>query len=390
METQAKAILRKKEDRRIRSGHLWIFSNELERIEGTPINGDFVEVIDHSGRLLGIGFWNGNSLIAIRMISRKPFDSFRELVRGRMRRADDFRAAVSYENSYRLVFGESDFLPGLVIDRYNDVFVLESFSAGADRIVPIAVEWLQDTFSPKSVFEKSDSQWRSYEGLQVQTGFLLGTDGATTVNINGMSYIINVLAAQKTGFFLDQRENRLLVETISRGKRVLDCFCNDGGFALHATRGGAISVVGLDISSDAVKRAEANAGRNGIAGVAFHVADVFESLNASLKDNYDMIILDPPAFVRSKNRLASGLKGYQKLNERAMWLLPEGGTLVTCSCSQHVTEDVFLDMLKRSARNQNKYLRIFAVRGAALDHPVLASMPETQYLTFVATTVHSL
>ena len=390
MKTQAKAILRKKEDRRIRSGHLWIFSNELNRIEGAPSNGDLIEVVDHSDHPVGIGYWNGNSLIAVRMLSRKPPDSLEELVRARLSKANEFRGSVSYENTYRLLFGESDFLPGLVIDRYNDVFVLESFSAGADRIIPIAVEWLQDTFSPKCIFEKSDSQWRSYEGLEARTGFLLGNDGATTATIRDMSYIINVLDAQKTGLFLDQRENRLLVEAISRGKHVLDCFCNDGGFALHAARGGALSAVGLDISADAIQRAGANANINRLPGIDFRVADVFESLNAQIKDNYDMIILDPPAFVRSKNRLASGLKGYQKLNERAMWLLPEAGILVTCSCSQHVSEDVFLDMLKRSARSQNKYLKIFAVRGAALDHPVLASMPETQYLTFVAATVHSL
>ncbi len=390
METHAKVVLRKKEDRRLRNGHLWIFSNEIEHVDGTASDGDLVEVLDHSGHLVGIGYWSGKSLIAVRILSRQPASSLSSLVTERLRKAYELRESLSYSNSYRLVFGESDLLPGLIIDKYNDVFVLESFSAGADRLSPIAVDWLRETFSPKCIFEKSDSNWRQYEGLEAKSGFLWGTEGTSEVTISGMSYIINVLAAQKTGMYLDQRENRLLVETMARNKRVLDCFCNDGGFSLHAARGLAASVRGLDISADAVARANTNAQINGFTGIEFHAADVFESLNAGIKDNYDMIILDPPAFVRSKNRLATGLKGYQKLNERAMWLLPENGILVTCSCSQHVTEEIFLDMLKRAARNQKKFMRILTVRGAALDHPVLAAMPETQYLTLVAATIHGL
>ena len=383
MTAETKVFLKPKEDRRIRSGSLWIFSNEIQRIEGKDDKGSLVQVFDSFGRSIGFGYLNRHSLIAIRMLSFCEFESLEALVHERLAAALSLRARLGYQSVYRLLFGESDFLPGLVVDRFDSLFVLESFSAGADVLLPIAAELLRKDFGAETIIENSDSHWREYEGVPPQKRILYGSVAEHRIAVGGISYIINHLDAQKTGFFLDQRENRLGIERYVQGLRVLDCCSNDGGFALHAARGGASRVDGIDVSARAVEQANRNAALNELPTARFTKGDVFDVLPRLNKDDYDMIILDPPAFVKSRNRIASGLKGYQKLNELALRALSDNGVLVTCSCSQHVNEALFVDMLNRAARAQKKQLRIIGISGASPDHPVLGTMPETRYLTCV-------
>ncbi|MBL0175022.1 MAG: class I SAM-dependent rRNA methyltransferase [Ignavibacteria bacterium] len=391
MTHSAIVILKKGEDRRIRTGHPWVFSNEVETNEGAPQHGDVVEVHDSRRSVVGYGFFSKTSLVSVRMISNKSSNAtLQELLKERIIAAAAKRTMLNYGDTCRLVFGESDNIPGLVIDRYGKTFVIESYIAGIDLLIQNIQDIIVELFDAEFIVEKSESTWRSYEGLEGRTRVLLGEGEVRTIEISSIFYNINILRGNKTGFFLDQRENRLLVEGLSRNRRVLDCFTSDGGFALHAARGGATSVTGVDSSDPAVERATSNAIRNGLTNVKFAKSDVFDYLHEAKQGEYDLIILDPPAFVKSKKKLASGLKGYRKLNELAMDKLEHGGILVTCSCSQHATEELFLDAIAKAAASKGKRLSIFSITGAAKDHPVLLSMPETRYLTCVAAVVEAL
>jgi 23S rRNA (cytosine1962-C5)-methyltransferase len=374
--------LKKNEERRLKSGHLWIFSNEIEAIQGSPENGSLVHVVTQSGSFLGTGLYSKHSLIAVRLVSLDERISLKELVPLRIRQAQDRRVSIGLQGSYRLIHGESDFLSGLVVDRYENCFVVESYTAGMDSLMEIVVSALDAQFRPERIIEKSDSMWRSYESLDTRVRMWKGDEEDISIGINGVQYMINPKADQKTGLFLDQAMNRMEVETLAQGKNVLDCFCNVGGFAMHAARGGATHIDGVDISGLAVARARRNAALNGLNNIRFHESDVFDFMQRNT-NAYDLIVLDPPAFVKSRKSVAVGLKAYRKINEMAMQALKEGGILVSCSCSHHVTTAMFLDMLASAATRQRKQLLVRKTTGAGPDHPVLLAMPETEYLTCV-------
>jgi 23S rRNA (cytosine1962-C5)-methyltransferase len=379
-------VLKRNEEHRVLHGHLWIFSNEILSIEGNPENGNIVTIEDSRRKhFLGYGFYNKNSLIAVRIISKEKESELQDVLRDNILRANNKRLSLGYTNVYRMVFGESDFLPGLIIDRYDRTFVLESYCLAMDKQIEFIAEIITKEFAPLCIVEKSLSQWRHYEGLEPSSRVLMGSLDSIESAISAISYKISILEAQKTGLFLDQAENRLKVQQLSANKRVLDCFCNDGGFGLHAAKGGAASVVGVDASLPAIERAIENAQINGLSSISFRNEDVFDFLNSCKETDqtFDVIILDPPAFVKSKNKIATGLAGYEKLNRAALRLISGNGILVTCSCSHHISETVFLEMLQRAAFKEKKVLQVFAATGAGMDHPVLPCMPETKYLKCV-------
>lgn len=378
--------LKAKEERRILRGHLWVFSNEIARIEGDPSAGSLVEVRSSSGRLIGTATYNRHSLIACRLLSHERIEDLGAYVRLAVGRANERRVRLGFAGAWRMVYGESDGLPGLVIDRYGSAAVIESFSAGGDAMLGHAVEALVEEQGIETVVERSGSVWRGYEALEMRSGVLHGSAGVVDVEIEGIRYRIDLAEGQKTGFFLDQRENRLFVERISRDASVLDLFCNDGGFSLHAARGGAREVMAVDISASAIGRVHQNALLNNTTTIDTTVEDVFGFIDRARADGglYDVVVVDPPSFVKNRRNIATGLKGYRKLNERALGLVRSGGWFVTCSCSQHVSEEMFLDMLREASARAGRRVTIVRISGAAADHPILLAMPETRYLCCVA------
>ncbi len=383
--------LRPKEDLRIRTGHPWVFSNEIATINGSPGPGDVVPVLSSSGALLGVGFYNPHSLVALRLLSvyEEPVDA--EFFRKRLQRALELRKVLYPESTvYRLVHGESDFLPGLIIDRFNDLLVVQTLSSGMDMRLPQIADVLEELLHPAAIFERNESPLRELEHLPMRKGVIRGTAGPTVIDEHGLRYGVDPLEGQKTGFFLDQRENRFLVRRYCRGARVLDCFCNDGGFALNAAAAGAVSVLGIDSSAEAVARATANASRNGLQQVQFLDRDVFEALPALADkgERFGAIILDPPSFTRSKKNVQTARRGYRELHAGALKVLDKGGFLATASCSHHILPEVFLDEVVQTGKKVGKTLQLLEWRGAAPDHPTLPQVPETRYLKFGVFRVH--
>jgi 23S rRNA (cytosine1962-C5)-methyltransferase len=381
----ARITLKRNEDRRIRAGHPWVFSNEIRDLTGTPGRGDLVELRDAGGVCLGYGLYHPHSLIAFRLISATPETLDAAFFARRLQNARTLREKVFPGSTfYRLVHGEGDFLPGLVIDRYNDHFVIQTLAAGMDaRIEPIcdAIEML---FQPASIVERNESPMRSLEQLDPRKGVLRGTPAPTEIVDEHVRFTVDTLGGQKTGFFLDQRMNRLKVRQCAGGARVLDCFSNDGGFALHAAAGGAASVLGLDSSAEAVQRATENARINSAAQVRFQQADVFDALSdlGPSGERFDIIVLDPPSFAKNRKNVATAKKGYRDLHRAAFPLLASGGFLATASCSHHILPDTFIDVVNSTARECNRRLQQIVWLGASPDHPVLPAVPETQYLKF--------
>lgn len=386
METFGTVTLKKNEERRLQAGHQWIFSNEIANVTAPPSPGAIMELRSSTGLPLGVGFYNKHSLIAFRHLSRSQVDSLPDLVKRRVRSAEDLRSRLGYGSVYRLIHGEADYLPGLIVDRYEDLFVISSYAAGADLLIPDLVDVLKDLFKPEGIVEISDSPWRGLEGLSPVHRVHHGQSSRRQVRIDDLSFVIDPEGGQKTGMFLDQRDTRRFVGSIASGLRVLDLCCNDGGFSMYAAQGGALSVDAVDISGRSLDLARENAALNGLHSIQFIESDVFEFLQSRLesKTHYDLVIADPPAFVKSRKALVTGLKGYQRLNELCIRAVKTGGLLVTCSCSQHVSEESFLEMVNKSARRTDSRFQALKISGAAMDHPVLPAMPETRYLTCVA------
>jgi 23S rRNA (cytosine1962-C5)-methyltransferase len=378
-------ILKKNEDRRILSGHPWVFSNEVRETKGDPGVGDVVELRAVSGTFLGIGFFNPHSLITFRLLSKANEEIDFDFFRKRLSRAIGLRTSLYPESSsYRIVHGESDYLPGLIVDKYNEYLSVQTFSSGMDARLSLICDVLESLLRPHGIAERNESPLRTYEGLPPKKGVLRGSVDPTILTEHGLEYAIDVLEGQKTGFFLDQRENRAAIRRFCNSAAVLDCFCNDGGFTLNAARGGAASVTGLDSSAQAIARAVGNARRNNIDSVRFDQADVFERLvqPGSAATTYDVIILDPPSFTRSKKNIQTAKKGYRDLHLSALRLLKPGGILATSSCSYHIDPDLFLTIVDEAARRGGRSLQLLDWRGAAPDHPVLPCVPETRYLKF--------
>ena len=379
--THAAVTLKKGEGRMLKAGGLWIFDNEIASVEGAYENGDILDVRDFDGYPLGRGFVNDHSKIRIRMMTRRSDQEIdREFLRRRLLDAWEYRKKVVDTESCRLVFGEADFLPGLVIDKFSDVLVIQSLALGIDRMKDELIELLKDILAAdgitiRGVYERSDAKVRLQEGMEKCKGFL-GSPFDTNVEIqeNGVRYIVDVKDGQKTGFFLDQKYNRRAVQKLCGGAKVLDCFTHTGSFALNAARGGAESVLGVDASELGVRQAEENARLNGVSDrVKFLCADVFELLPELERkgEKFDVIILDPPAFTKSRNSVKNAVKGYREINLRAMKLLRDGGFLATCSCSHFMTYELFTQTINQAAHNVHRRLRQVEYRTQAPDHPIL-------------------
>ena len=389
---QAAVILKKGEGRTLKAGGAWIFDNEIDKVEGTPEDGSLVEVRDFDGYGMGTGFYNSRSKIRVRMMSRKagqPID--RDFLRMRVQNAWDYRKKTVDTSSCRIIFGEADFLPGLVVDKFSDVLVVQSLALGIDRmkeeILSLLVEVLRaDGVEIRGIYERSDAKVREQEGLPRQKGFI-GAEFPTRVQIveNGVRYEVDVEDGQKTGFFLDQKYNRLAIQRLCRDARVLDCFTHTGSFALNAGIAGASSVLGVDASQLAVDQARINAELNGLSDrVQFQCADVFDLLPELERqgEQFDVVILDPPAFAKSRASVKNATRGYRDINLRGMKLVRDGGYLATCSCSHFMTPELFTKTIREAAGNVHKRLRQVEYRTQAADHPILWAADESYYLKF--------
>lgn len=391
--------LKKNEGRTLKAGGAWVFDNEIESVLGEFEDGDMVIVKDFEGKNLGKGFINSNSKIRVRIMTRNAEEEInREFLRMRVKNAWEYRKQVMKSpsednlNSLRIIFGEADFLPGLVIDKYNDVLVVESLALGIDKLKEIIIDELkavlkEDGIVIKGVYERSDAPVRKKEGMYLHKGFI-GDEFDTNVEIseNGIKYIVDVVNGQKTGFFLDQKYNRQAIGKLCKGKRVLDCFTHMGTFALNAGINGANEVTGLDISEFAVMQASENAKRNNLDNtVKFRCADVLDELPRleAAGEKYDVVILDPPAFTKSREATKNAIKGYREINRKGMKLVKDGGFLATCSCSHFMTEELFKETIHQAARSAGKRLRQVEFRTQAPDHPILWSADESYYLKFL-------
>ena len=381
----------RKAERALRAGHPWVYGEEVAEDPGVWADGDIVDVYSPAGKWLGAGYGNHTSKLRVRLLSRNGNDRFDEaFYRRRVKYAVDARRMVMGVefSACRLVFGEADGLPGLTVDRYNDVLVSEVLCAGTDRVKALLYEALLAELAGEvtAVYERSDSPLRQKEGLPPFTGWAVGSGpGHTVIEENGLRFRVDYVAGQKTGFFLDQARNRAEVMRLAYGKRVLDCFTHTGGFALHAALGGAASVTAVDVSDLDLETARENARLNGAEGVEFVRADVFDYLKERCEKRdaaWDFIILDPPAFTKSAATAGAAHRGYREINRRAMQLLPRGGLLATCSCSHFMTDERFRQMLAEAAADASVRLRQLYVGRQGPDHPILWGVPETDYLEF--------
>lgn len=386
-----KIILKKNEDRRIRSGHLWVFSNEIDKIESGAQNGDIVSVFDNRNEFLGIGFYNKNSLIAVRIINYTALIDLKEVFRRRILDAFKVRKTV-YPNreSFRLVFSESDFLPGLIIDKYNNTFVLQIHSAGMEKNIDVIVEILKEELSAKNIFTINEAHFRQLEGLPPEDIIYLGKTEDEIIDDGTIKYKIDFTKGQKTGFYFDQSENRSFIGKICQGKTVLDAFCNSGGFGMHAAKAGAAEITFVDSSSAAIQSAKENYRLNSFTTNAeFVTGDVFDYLERviSLNKMYDVVMIDPPGFAKNKKSLNQAKKGYEKLNKLALSTINTGGFLVTSSCSHHLGETDFISLINNAAVKSKRKIRLLHFNTVSADHPSLPAMNETAYLKFAVFTV---
>lgn len=393
---EAIVTLKKGEGRTIKAGGAWIFDNEIDTVMGSFENGDIVIVHDFDGYMMGRGFINTNSKIRVRMMTRDKEQLIDDdFIAMRVKNAWEYRKSVLLEkdlNCCRVIFGEADFLPGLVIDKYADVLVVESLALGIDRFKAQIVEHLkklmaEDGYNIRGVYERSDAAVRKKEGLAPYKGFI-GEEFDTDVEIveNGVHYMVDVVNGQKTGFFLDQKYNRLAIQRLCKGKKVLDCFTHMGTFALNAGIAGAADVTGLDISEFAISQATANAKLNGLdSTVKFRQANVLDELPklAESGEKYDVVILDPPAFTKSREATKNAMKGYREINMKGLKLVKDGGYLATCSCSHFMTQDLFIKVIGQAAKAAHKRLRQVEFRTQAPDHPILWAADESYYLKFL-------
>lgn len=375
--------LRRGREQRVLGGHPWVFRSDIEREDGAA-DGLPVRVLTSAGRFLAMAVYNPRSQISLRILSRRDEPVDGAFIRGRVRRAVDYRRRFADLNSCRLIFAESDGLPAVIADKFGDVIVVQILCLGMERFKADIVDALVKELSPRGVYERNDVPVRELEGLSQQTGLLWGeVPDRVEMQENGVRFLVDVKEGQKTGFFLDQKENRAAIAPFVPGMRVLDCFTHTGSFALHAARYGAAEVTGVDISEHACACALENARLNGVEDrVRFECANAFDFLRAqqTAKAQYDVVILDPPAFTKTRSAVEGALRGYKEINLRGMKLTRDGGFFVTCSCSQHVTPDLFRGMLMDAQKDAHIQLRQIEWRTQGRDHPILLSSPETQYL----------
>jgi 23S rRNA (cytosine1962-C5)-methyltransferase len=384
----AKFFLRKKIGDRVINGHPWIFGNELGDSDGSYEPGDIVEVFSYNGSFVGKGYINPASQIRIRLLSRDKNEVINdEFFLRRIRQAWEYRQQIGYVENCRLIFGEADELPALIIDKFNDYLVIQTLSLGIDKWKSAIVDALQKIFSPKGIYERNDVPVRELEGLPQQKGFLSAPfDTNIILNENGLKFHVDIENGQKTGYFLDQQDNRRAIQHIVKNADVLEAFCYTGTFALHAAQYGAKSVLGLDISENAVNTARKNAVLNGFEDVCkFEAVNAFDALKQWGKEGkkYDVVMLDPPAFTKSRENIQKAIAGYKEINLRGMKLTRPGGFLVTASCTNLVDPQLFLKTIDMAAKDAKRKLRQVTWQTQAADHPILWHVPNTQYLKFL-------
>ena len=374
--------LKKGEEKRA-DKHPWIFANTVQRIDGKDSQGSVAKVVTASGRLVGYGFINHASKIIVRILTRDETPIYKALFLSRVLKAKAQREALGYSDNYRAVFSESDGLPGLIVDKYRDHLSVQILTLGMDVRRDLIVEVLKEAFSPACIYERSDVASRLKEGLQEQKGVLYGTlDKNLTITENGLTLAIDLENGQKTGYFLDQKETRAAVVRYSKDKKVLDLFCNQGGFSLNAAKGGAKEVTAVDVSETALLQVNKNAELNGLKNIQTEKADVFAFLREKKKgeEKFDLIILDPPAFTKSADTVKEGYKGYLTTNAQALSLLAEGGVMFTCSCSRFMTIPLFLKMAEEAAAIAGVKVKLLEIKTQAPDHAALLDLDDALYL----------
>ena len=380
----AKAVLIPGKEKRVYTLHPWIFRSDIDRVDGDYLPGDIVDIVSSKGRFLAKGFYNPNSQIALRIMTYRDEPVDRDFIFRRIHEAVEYRKTFADLKSCRLVFAESDRLPALIVDAFDDVLVLQCLALGMERFKQDVVDALVEEMHPRGIWERNDVPVRRLEGLEMCTGLLYGeVPDRVQMTENGVIFQVDVKEGQKTGFFLDQKENRAAIAPFVKGRKVLDCFTHTGSFALHAGKYGAKEVIGVDISDYACLCASENAKLNGLQDtVHFVTANAFDLLSEQSRqgEKYDVIILDPPAFTKTRNAVESALRGYKEINLRAMKMITPGGYLITCSCSQHVLPDLFRNMVNDAAKDARVLLRQVEFRTQGKDHPILPYAKETEYL----------
>lgn len=382
----ATAVVSRKGTTRLRLGHPWVFASDVLEIRGAFEPGDVVRISDERGRFLGQGYFNPRSQITLRFLTAGEEEIGPVFWRRRLEVAWEYRRRFVETSSCRVVFAEADFVPAFICDKFGDYLVVQSLALGIARWQDTLVGLLVDILRPRGVYARNDVKVRELEGLVQEKGCVYGEcPPLVEIAEHGLRFLVDVENGQKTGYFLDQRENRAALEPIVPGARVLDCFCHTGAFALHAARYGAREVLGLDISPDAVAMAEKNAALNGLSALCrFQIGNAFDELRdlAHRKQKFDVVILDPPAFTKSRETVEGAARGYKEINLRALKLIPPGGFLVTASCSQHMSPELFRAIVAEAAADTHRKLRLVEYRSQAKDHPVLLAVPETEYLKF--------
>jgi 23S rRNA (cytosine1962-C5)-methyltransferase len=367
--------------KRIRNGHLWVYRSDVREADDAAA-GQIVRVADEAGNAVGQAFYSNRSEIALRFLVTGEETIDREWWRARLRQSAARRAQVAQEtNAYRLVYSEGDLLPSLIVDVYDDVLVMQTLSQGTEQLKSTLAELLVEEFTPRTIVERNDARVRELEGLDRRAATLYGeAPEEIEINQHGLRFLVSPLGGQKTGAFLDQRENYLAARRVAHG-RALDCFTFNGGFALHVASA-CESVLGIDISAEAIAAAGRNADRNGASNLEFRAANVFDAMREfeAGGERFDTIILDPPAFAKNRASLASAARGYKEINLRALKLLNPGGVLVTSTCSYHVSEEMFLEIIADAALDAHRRVQLVEKRGQSSDHPVLLGVPETHYL----------
>jgi len=387
-----KVQLKKKISRRVESGHPWVFGNEIAGVEGDTAGGSIVDVYTHDKKFLGRGYINLQSQISVRLLTRDRSETIDDaFFYSRLQQAWTYRQRIGYTDNCRLVFGEADYLPALIIDKFNDYFVLQTLALGMDRWKPAIVSALERIFQPKGIFERNDVPVRELEGLPQQKGFLSGPfDPQIIIRENGLRLHVDLENGQKTGYFLDQHDNRRAIQHIVKDAEVLGAFCYTGSFETHAGSYGARSVLGLDISENAVAQARRNAELNGLSDVCrYEAVNAFDALKQWSKKGrqYDVVMLDPPAFTKSRETIQKAITGYKEINLRGMKLVKKGGFLVTSSCTNLVQPELFLETIHLAAKDARRRLRQVTFQAQASDHPIIQGWENTNYLKFLVVQV---
>ena len=387
-----RVVLKRKISNRVVNGHPWVFNNEINLMDDSVIAGDSVEVVSHDGKFIGYGYVNPKSVIPVRIISRDKSDKIdNAFFLKKIKAAWEYRKKIGYTENCRLVFGEADGLPQLIIDKFNDYFVIQTLAFGIDVWKDAIVDALNELFSPKGIYERNDVPIRELEGMQQKKGFLSEPfETKIMINENGLKFMVDIEKGQKTGYFLDQQDNRRAIQHIVKGADVLGAFCYTGTFEIHAAHYGAKHVLGLDISESAVQQSKENAALNGLTNCSFQAINAFDALKQWTKEEkrWDVVMLDPPSFTKTRENIQKAISGYKEINLRGMKLLKPGGFLVTSSCTNLIQPDLFYQIIEMAAKDARRSLRQVVFQSQSPDHPIIRGLENTNYLKFLIVQVN--